>query len=290
MFLPSNNVFDIVKHMQLELAGLYDKEVIRSFWFMLLEEYCGLKKTAILANHESCISESEMLKVHFAIKELKKYKPIQHILGKAWFYDLEFKVSPDVLIPRPETEELVEWIIKENSSKEKLTILDIGTGSGCIAIALAKNLTNASVFAVDISDAALQIACENAEKTGCNVSFHKMDVLNDRDWPENRTFDIIVSNPPYVRLSEKAGMKPNVTLFDPDLALYVSDEDPFLFYREILRFAKLVMDNDGTVYFEINESLGNETLKLAREMGFINIELRKDINGKDRMLKCTKFY
>jgi release factor glutamine methyltransferase len=288
MFLPSNNVSDILKHMQLELAGLYEKEEIRSFWFMLLEEFCGLKKTTILANHESCISESEMLKVHFAIKDLKKHKPIQHILGKAWFYGLEFKVSPDVLIPRPETEELVEWILKENSSKEKLTILDIGTGSGCIAIALGKSLKNASVFAVDVSDAALKIARQNTEKIGCNVSFHKMDIMNEKEWPENRTFDIIVSNPPYVRLSEKEGMKPNVTLFDPDIALYVSDEDPLMFYREILRFAKLVLAKDGGVYFEINERLGDEAHALAREMEFMNIELRKDINGKDRMLRCKR--
>jgi release factor glutamine methyltransferase len=230
---------------------------------------------------------------------LKKEKPIQYILGETEFYGLPFLVNVNTLIPRPETEELVEWIIKSTNyeiQSTKLRILDIGTGSGCIAISLAKNIPNAEVSAIDVSEKALATAKKNAEINKIVVNFINVDILKINDLAELPTsnfqlptqFDIIVSNPPYVRNLEKAEIKPNVLEYEPHLALFVEDTDALLFYRKIANLAKENLSENGQLFFEINQYLGKETVELLEDLGFKNIELKKDIYGNDRMIRSTR--
>ena len=289
MFPPTNSMSEMYLYMKRELAGLYDDEEIHSMCFMLIEEYCGFQKSEVLANPDHGLTESEMLRIHFAVKELKKHRPLQHILSKAWFYDMELKVSPDVLIPRPETEELVEWVIHDlRQPVQPLRIIDIGTGSGCIALALAKNLPAAEIVAADISDQALAVARENAAKLDCRIDFRKMDIRDDFTWDLYGVFDIIVSNPPYVRPSEKHLMKAHVLDHEPAVALFVTEDDPLIFYRTILNFAAQALRSGGSVYFETSHFSANDALDISVKMGFVKSELRKDINGKYRMLRCRK--
>jgi release factor glutamine methyltransferase len=241
----------------------------------------------------------QLLRWESVLAELKKEKPIQYILGETEFYGLPFLVNENTLIPRPETEELVEWIIKSTNYEilsTKLRILDIGTGSGCIAISLAKNITNAEVSAIDISEKALATAKKNAEINKVEVSFINIDILKINDLAELPTsnfqlptqFDIIVSNPPYVRNLEKAEIKPNVLEYEPHLALFVEDTDALLFYRKIADLAKENLSENGMLFFEINQYLGKETVELLENLGFKNIELKKDIYGNDRMIRSTR--
>jgi release factor glutamine methyltransferase len=242
-------------------------------------------------------SESELKIWSFILDQLKKEIPIQYILGVTNFYGLEFEVNSAVLIPRPETEELVDWIIQSRNfgtklnpeiseQNSKLKILDIGTGSGCIAIALAKNLPNAQVFALDVSEQALTTAKTNAEKNQVQLSFIHQSILETEDLAQE--FDIIVSNPPYVRELEKHEIKNNVLDNEPHLALFVEDNDALIFYRKIAQLAQKNLKSEGQLYFEINQYLGKETLNLLLEMGFKNCELRQDIYGNDRMIQCSK--
>jgi release factor glutamine methyltransferase len=234
------------------------------------------------------ISSEEKEKFESAIYRLSQHEPIQYIIGETEFFGLKFKVDKNVLIPRPETEELVQWIlndIKESRTPSKLRILDIGTGSGCIAISLAKNLPNAEIFALDISEKALKTARENADSNKVKVNFIQADILNMEALTEK--FDLIVSNPPYVREMEKAEMHRNVLENEPDLALYVKDTDPLIFYRKIAKLAEESLIKDGSLYFEINQYLANETKEILKNTGF-KTELKKDIFGNYRMLRGSK--
>lgn len=290
MFFNENSISAVIKHIRKELSGLYNDEEIRNFALMLIEEYAAISRTQILSFPYRTMSESELLKIHFAVKQLKKYCPIQYVFGKASFCNLDIKVTSDVLIPRPETEELVEWIVNDcrrNDASKKNVILDIGTGSGCIALAVAAQLEQAEVIGADISENALSIARENAALLGLQVLFYKMDILNDNDWHQ-RPIDIIVCNPPYVRISEKKVMNTNVTLYEPELALYVNDDDPLIYYRAVLRFANLVLNSGGALYFEINEAFGLQIKALAQDNHFADVTLRKDLSGKHRMLRCIQ--
>ena len=213
-------------------------------------------------------------------------EPIQYIFGETDFLDFKIKVTPSVLIPRPETEELVHWIIEKripNNSR----ILDVGTGSGCIALALKKRLKNCNVFGVDISAEALEVARKNGKINKLHVDFFQADILK---WEQIQweKFDVIISNPPYVRLSEKLEMNNNVLLYEPEKALFVTNEDPLVFYRTIAAFANKYLNEDGKLYFEINEYLAFEMKNLMLGMGFNNVEIKKDINGKNRMIYCEK--
>jgi len=234
------------------------------------------------------ITKSDIIRWENVLTELKKQKPIQYILGETAFYGMRFTVNGDTLIPRPETEELVELIIKEKAKDKRqqarVKILDIGTGSGCIAISLAKNITNAQVFAIDVSAKALVIAKKNAQLNTVNVTFIQKNILETADLEQQ--FDIIVSNPPYVRMLEKAEINPNVLQYEPHLALFVEDNDALLFYRKIAELAKINLSENGSLYFEINQYLGKETVELLMNLGFKNIELRKDIYGNNRMISC----
>jgi release factor glutamine methyltransferase len=233
------------------------------------------------------MSESELLKFNFAIKDLKNNKPIQYILGKTEFYGLPFRVNPHVLIPRPETEELVDLIIRENKGNT-LRILDIGTGSGCIPITLKKHLTAAEIHALDVSAEAIQVARENAELNEASLQFWHYDIRNEgKGWKEG-LFDLIVSNPPYVLLAEKTGMEARVLNHEPALALFVEEGDPLFFYRRIMAFASLFLNAGGKLYLEINRALGKEMTGLLKKSGYTDIQLYKDLNGNDRILRASK--
>ena len=234
-------------------------------------------------------SEGEIVIWNSILEQLKKEIPIQYLLGKTSFYGLDFEVNENVLIPRPETEELVEWILESQKSKgenKKIRILDIGTGSGCIAISLAKNLPNADVFALDISEKALAIAKRNAKINAVNVTFINQNILETEDLGQQ--FDIVVSNPPYVRNLEKVEIKKNVLDNEPHLALFVEDNDALIFYKKIAELAQKNGSENSQLYFEINQYLGKEMIDLLEKMNFKNIELRKDIYGNDRMISCHR--
>jgi len=232
------------------------------------------------------LSESEMLKLHWAVKDLKNNRPVQYILGKVHFLDLELKVSQEVLIPRPETEELVDWILTRETG-EQLTLLDAGTGSGCIALTVKKHRPNADVLAYDKSTSALEVAGENARINGLEVDFFEADMCNDT-LPIEKQLDVIVSNPPYVMLSEQALMQANVLENEPHVALFVDDDTPLVFYEGILKQAAMYLKAGGRIYFEINEQLGEEMLNLLGQHGFIKTELKHDLRGKLRFVTGIK--
>lgn len=271
-----------------ELTPLYDVGEAESFFYRILEARHLLKRIDIALQPELALTVAELEDWNLILEQLKKEIPIQYLLGSTHFYGLKFEVNSNVLIPRPETEELVEWIIESQQlaiGDNKVRILDIGTGSGCIAIALAKNLPNAQVFAFDVSEQALATAQKNAELNQVAIKFIHQSILETEDLGQQ--FDIIVSNPPYVRHLEKQEIKKNVLDNEPHLALFVADDDALIFYRKIAELAQKNLNPQGQLYFEINQYLGQETLDLLQEMGFKNTELRKDIYGNDRMIQCA---
>ncbi|MFM7017754.1 peptide chain release factor N(5)-glutamine methyltransferase [Flavobacterium sp.] len=273
------------------LSSIYDEQEIESFFYLLLESYQGKKCIDLALNPDMEMDALQLIQWESALSELLNQKPIQYIIGATEFYGLPFMVNENTLIPRPETEELVEWIVAESreSAPGSLKILDIGTGCGCIAISLAKNLPNAEVFAVDVSEKALAVAKKNADTNKVKVNFIQADILKINDLVELSThFDIIVSNPPYVRHLEKAEIKPNVLEYEPHLALFVEDSDALLFYRKIAELANQNLVEKGKLFFEINQYLGKETLQLLEKFGFNSTELKKDIYGNDRMTRSEK--
>lgn len=282
-----------------ELSPLYDEKEIESFFYIILEQFHNKKRIDLALNPVMEMDALQLLRWETVLSELKKEKPIQYILGETEFYGLRLLVNESTLIPRPETEELVEWIIESTKyevQSTNLKVLDIGTGSGCIAISLAKNLSNAQVSAIDVSAKALETARKNSQINAVEVNFINVDILNVTDLSElpfsnfqlPSSIDIIVSNPPYVRNLEKAEIKPNVLEFEPHLALFVDDNDALLFYRKIAQLAMKNLSENGKLYFEINQYLGKETVELLENLGFKNIELKKDIYGNDRMIKCAR--
>lgn len=271
-----------------DLHGIYPGLEIDSFFKLLSEAYLNLSPVEIVLQADMEIEPAIQEKFSAALKRLKAYEPIQYIIGRTEFFGLPLKVNPDTLIPRPETEELVKLTLQEvaeANTAEKLRILDIGTGAGCIAVALAKNLPDAEISAMDVSEEALKVAEENAKINKVDVHYFQGDILTMESLPGKYHF--IVSNPPYVRLSEKRMMDSNVVDFEPELAIFVTDEDPLLFYRKIAQLAKRQLTENGKLFFEINEYLGEDLLALIIDEGFENIHLIKDIYGKNRMLKCS---
>ena len=278
------------KYVQTALAAIYPKTEIDSFFFLMIADQLNLKRIDLVLNPNLEISKEQQVALEKITFRLKKEEPIQYILGKTAFFGLPFAVNEHTLIPRPETEELVAWIlevIKEKRLKNKeapLSILDIGTGTGCIPISLAKNLEHVAISAMDISAPALQIAKQNADLNNVTINFLEQDILK---MPAlDQTFDIIISNPPYVRELEKTEMQANVLQNEPHLALFVSDDLPLLFYDKIASLAKKHLSKDGFLFFEINQYLGKETLALLANKGFTNMELKKDISNNDRMIKA----
>ncbi len=283
-------VKDVSTAFRSALANLYDEREIDSLCMIAIEEIAGTSSAKIKAFPELGLSPEHSEALHQILTKLKTGEPIQYILGHTEFYGLPFKVNPSVLIPRPETEELVEWIISSAGIGDLASgnILDIGTGSGCIAITLKKHLNKAQVSAIDISAEALKTAKENAEVNDVVVDFIQANILNIKYEIDNSIFDVIVSNPPYVTVYDKKQMHANVTDFEPHNALFVPEDDPLIFYRVIADFASDSLKKDGLLFFEINENYGEQIVDLLNSKSFKNIELRKDISGRDRMIKASK--
>lgn len=286
-------------YFTIQLQPLFDDMEIESFFFIVLEYLHQLKRVDLALQPNFSINETQLEKWNVILQDLKKEKPIQYIIGETEFYGLRFFVDENTLIPRPETEELVDWIIKSQekvrNEKVELSILDIGTGTGCIPISLRKNISHAIVFAIDVSEGALAIAKKNAIENKVEVNFIKTDILKISDLQNFPTsnfqfptqLDIIVSNPPYVRNLEKLEIKKNVLEYEPHLALFVEDDDALLFYRKIAELAQKSLSINGKLFFEINQYLGNEIVRLLKDLGFQNIQLKKDFYGNDRMICCN---
>lgn len=266
------------------LSPLYSPGEVSALARTLATELLGISQTTYYLKDDIALTTEKEQQLDNALTRLAKEEPIQYILGYCDFCDLRFTVTPAVLIPRPETSELVQWIEKEAGNAKR--VLDIGTGSGCIAISIAKRLPQAEVTAWDISHEALAVASNNCAANGCNVHFEQRDILTHN--PQNEKFDIIVSNPPYIKEVEKKMMSNNVLLWEPHLALFVPDSDPLLFYRTIAQKAKNMLCNGGKLFFEINREHGNDIIKMLQEEGYSNISLRKDFADNDRMIRAEK--
>ncbi len=272
---------------QNQLRDFFPQEEINNFFFLTIEKEFGYSKAKTIMRLDEPVSMGESIMIHDCLNRLKKSEPIQYILGEADFYGLTLKVNRNTLIPRPETEELVDWIIKD-AKKDKdtpISIIDLGTGSGCIALALSKNLEQADVSAWDVSEGALRVARKNARDLHCKILFEREDMLELPD--REKEFDIIVSNPPYVRYSEKKEMKKNVLDYEPAIALYVPNEDPLLYYKKIVEWGKSSLKTGGHIYFEINEFQGEDMVGFIENEGYKRVRLKKDYTGRDRMIRAT---
>jgi len=272
-----------------ELSKIYEPGEAKTMTRLIFEDALQINAVEFFLRSKHELRTETATKLSEIINRLLQHEPLQYVTGISEFYNLKFKVDRRVLIPRPETEELVKWIIDDvKKSSQNITpkILDIGTGSGCIAIALKKNLPNSVVYAMDISDDALIVSKENAAINKADIEFIKEDILNFSDNAINNNYDIIVSNPPYIKKSEQRQMQSNVLDYEPHLALFVDDNDALLFYKAISKFASTALNPTGNLYFEINESSGKETEQLLKETSFQNVVIRKDLNGKERMMRC----
>lgn len=286
------------KHFFNSLKDIQDEQEIESFFFILTEYLHHLTRVEVALQPNFELSDTEIEKWNSILVQLQQDKPIQYITGEAWFYGLRFEVNENTLIPRPETEELVEWILNSpiTQNPSPINILDIGTGTGCIPIALKANLSQGNVTAIDVSKKALEVAKRNAQSNKVEINFIQANILDVEDLlilltPNSQlpaSIDIIVSNPPYVRNIEKLEIKKNVLNYEPHLALFVEDTDALLFYRKIAQLALKSLSPNGLLFFEINQYLGKETVELLQNLGFKNIELKKDMFGNDRMVKSEK--
>jgi release factor glutamine methyltransferase len=284
------------------LQEIYLKTEIDTFFFLLIEEKLNLRRVDTVMQPDFLIADANLSELKIILKRLQKEEPIQYILGNTEFYGLPFKVNKNTLIPRPETEELVEWIIKEvtelqnnkvakldmyatstMNEEKSISIIDIGTGTGCIPISLAKNLNNVKISAIDVSSEALIVAQQNATLNNVDISFLEMDILETKELPQK--YNLIVSNPPYVRELEKVEISNNVLENEPHLALFVEDDNPLIFYSKIADLAKIHLKKEGLLFFEINQYLGKETVAMLKHKGFNSIKLKKDLFGNDRMVK-----
>ncbi len=288
MWPASNTLVLVRKHIQQMLLknfpDLQERNVLTS---MILQRITGLSKTEIAIHPDFRVNESDIVWLKNALEDLNDHKPIQYVVGYEEFYGLKFNVDKHVLIPRPETEELVKWVLDDHAiSKAPLSVIDFGTGSGCIAVSLKHQRPDWSVSSLDKSVEALKVAQSNALQNGVEVDFMENDLLYFK--PMSRKFDLVVSNPPYIRNSEKRLMQKNVLEFEPEMALFVEDDDPLVFYRAIAEISKTLLNVNGCIYFEINEAFGNETVQILKDYGYKDVELRVDLFGKPRMVKARK--
>lgn len=281
-----------IKHIyHKELDVIYGANEVESMFYLLTEAFYGIPKFHLALNPDWSITKSEQQPIFDALDKLKTQVPVQYIIGHTEFYECKIDVDPHVLIPRQETEELVSWVINSVDHQAPLNILDIGTGSGCIAIALAKKLPNTQVYAMDVSKEAIKLAKNNALKNDVDIKFIEHNILSSFQSNTDGIpfkWDIIVSNPPYVRQSEKQSMKSNVLMHEPEIALYVSDDNPLVFYKAICEFAKENLARNGMLFFEINQYLGKSLVSELERNNYINIELKKDISNNFRMIKAIK--
>ena len=285
------SIHQIFLEINRQLTGLYPETEIESFSRILFRHYLGLTPAQVHLSYDRELPDAIEKQIQKAVDELRKYRPVQYIIGETEFYGLKFELTPDVLIPRPETEELVDWIIHEYHRDATLSMMDIGTGSGCIAVALSAHFPDANVWAVDISEAALTVAQRNARKNKLSVNFLLKDILNDdmADF-DDVFFDVIVSNPPYVTPAEQQFLQPCVLEYEPHCALFTPENDPMIFYKRIAEFGLECLKDNGKIFFEMNEAFSVETAKILEQYGYTDIIPRKDINGKWRMVSATSQY
>ncbi|HSN08638.1 MAG TPA: peptide chain release factor N(5)-glutamine methyltransferase [Hanamia sp.] len=272
------------------LKSVYEDREANNIADWVFEKVTGSKRLERRLNHNNQMEEVYFTQLQNYLQELLQHKPVQYVLHEAWFYKMKFFVNENVLIPRPETEELVEWIV--NDANESLSlqskptnIIDIGTGSGCIAISLKKELTDATISAIDVSEKALHVAKKNAEELVAQIIFFQIDFLNEKEWNTLKKFDIIVSNPPYIPVKEKEKLAKNVTAHEPSLALFVENNDPYIFYKKIAEFSKTHLESNGKIYVEVHEDFAKEVKTIFVNAGF-EAEIKKDIYGKERMIKA----
>jgi release factor glutamine methyltransferase len=287
MIWKNNLLKDLRTVYQKMLSEKYGSGESKQLLDIVIESFFGYSKIDLALDPGIRLSESEILRLHATVKELLANKPIQYITGKTQFLDIELSVNESVLIPRPETEELVQFIIDKEKS-EGLQIFDMGTGSGCIAIALKKNLPGSQVTTVDISREALKLAKQNSSLHQLDIDFQLVDILKPDAYKKLGKFDVVVSNPPYVTEHDKKQMQPNVLDYEPHSALFVSDNNPLQFYKAILQFCQVHLKVGGRVYFEINEKQGDNVLQLIENYGFDHGELHTDIHGKNRFTTAVK--
>jgi release factor glutamine methyltransferase len=293
-------LFEAEQYVKEQLKGIYQEQEAINITDLAIEHVTGLLKTQRVSKKQTELSESQFSQLQKDLQRLKSNEPIQYVMNKSWFYRMELYVDKNVLIPRPETEEMVEWIISDLKASGKdvfirrsmeadettqLKILDIGTGSGCIALALKKAMPKAEVWGCDVSEEALNVARRNGSTLNIRVDFQGVNFLDEAQQKHLPTVDIIVSNPPYVPLKDKEQMQPNVVAHEPHTALFVPDNDPLVFYRALAEFGKKRLYESGTIYMEIHEGLANEVVTVFNKQGYSNIELKKDMQGKDRMVK-----
>lgn len=278
------NLQEATKHITNSLQTIYSQRESQNIAAILMEDITGLSSTQRLIASNTDLTSTQIQKIKENIKEVIQHKPIQQIIGYTWFAGNKFYVDENVLIPRPETDELVEHIVKQHQN-QAISILDIGTGSGCIAVSLKHKLPNATVTAVDVSNKALAIATKNANYIGVDINFLQLDFLNESNWNQLPRFDVIVSNPPYIKKLEQAQMQNNVLLHEPHLALFVPNDNALIFYERIALFAKTHLNPNGSIWLEINEALGKETVDVFIDKGF-NAEIILDMQGKERMIKA----
>lgn len=285
MWPASNTLVQVRKHIHQMLSEAFPDEQERNVLAsMILQRITGLSKTEIAIQPDFRVNESDIVWLKNALEDLNDHCPVQYVVGYEEFYGLKFNVNKHVLIPRPETEELVKWVLDDHAiSKAPLSVIDFGTGSGCIAVSLKHNRPDWSVSGLDKSEEALKVAQSNALRHGVEVDFVENDLLDLK--PMSRKFDLVVSNPPYIRNSEKKLMHENVLRYEPDMALFVKDDDPLIFYRAIAEISKTLLNEKGCIYFEINEAFGNETVQMLKDYGYQDVELREDLFGKPRMVK-----
>jgi len=279
------------RHYLQKLQTIYDLDEAATMAGWVFENKAALKRSDILKDPELRLDTDTIAKLNYTLERLLQHEPVQYVLGETWFCNLKFKVNSHVLIPRPETEELVEWIVaddKKENAANHLTVIDIGTGSGCIAIAIKKKMPAAHVSAIDVSKEALQTAKENAIDNETKIDFIQLDFLDELSWKTLPTYDVIVSNPPYIPVNEKEKLDKNVTLFEPHTALFVPDHSPLLFYDKISLFAKKHLKKDGKIYVETHEEFANATVHVFQKH-FTTVKLKQDLAGKNRMIKATHF-
>ncbi|MCW8897463.1 MAG: peptide chain release factor N(5)-glutamine methyltransferase [Flavobacteriales bacterium] len=285
MKISSNELGSAVAYFKKELTSFYDKNEVDSMLYIFFEHFFGVTRTDFLLHQDRKLSESDLLLVIYGVKDLKKHKPLAYIIGEWEFFGLSFYVNEHVLIPRPETEELVQLIINDYDENPPKNILDIGSGSGCIALSLKHHFKGTNVTAWDVSDEVLKVIDRNAKNLQLEIKINKVDALSN---PEvNVKYDVIVSNPPYIMNKEQDQMHSNVLDYEPHLALFVPDENPLLFYEKIADIAVKHLTENGTLYVEINEQFGDEVVSLFNKKGFEKVEIIKDINNKNRMVKAV---
>ncbi len=276
------------KHFVKKLKSVYDDGEANNITDWVFESIASIKRLDRITDKQKQLNNLTVEQLNHALQQLLEHKPVQYVLGEAWFYKMKLKVNEKVLIPRPETEELVEWVVDEfKIQNSKLKILDVGTGSGCIAIALKKELPASEIFAIDVSKDALQVAMQNSQEHNAEINFMQIDFLNEKSWASLSSFNIIISNPPYIPENEKRKLAKNVADHEPHVALFVNDSDPFIFYKEIAAFAEKNLKEQGKIFVELHESYANEVQQIFAEKNFTT-EIKKDIYGRERMICAYK--